>query len=189
MEIIISAGVTIAAVSAACFFYKRKAKKSPTLSYHFSRTSHSIKNELFKIIDDTNETLDVAIFLLTEQDFVSHLCQATERGVRVRVISDRKKSVEEMQRANMKKLIDCGVPVKVNNYDGNMHLKFMISDKQVVSAGSYNWTHSAEQRNDEVVLIIRDKKMAREWHHVFDQKWKDLKQYSSFNFYAYKKGA
>ncbi|WP_082233107.1 phospholipase D-like domain-containing protein [Halobacillus massiliensis] len=191
MELIIGAGVAIVTAAIPYYLYKRKFKKSMDLQYFFSRNGCSVKKELFQVIDQTKETLDIAMFLLTQEEFVSHICQASQRGVKVRLISDRRQSIEpnDKQKANIKKLIECGVPVKVNSYDGTMHLKIMISDKQTVTAGSYNWTYSAEEKNDEVILILRNKKLAEEWELIFEQKWKDLKHYSSFNYYVCKKGA
>ncbi|GGD02042.1 phospholipase D [Thalassobacillus devorans] len=191
MEVITAAGLTFVA-GATCYavYLKYLKKTDKSIDYIFSKSSRSPKEELLRIIDATNHTLDVAVFILTEEDFVTHICKASKRGVHVRVLTDDSQSKTlNKQTANVQKLLQCGVPVKVNNHEGIMHLKVMIADQQVISSGSYNFTYSAENRNDEVIVIIRDRKMAQEWTKVFNAKWKDSRNYKSYHSLSRKKFA
>ena len=53
-----------------------------------------------------------------------------------------------------------------------MHQKFAIIDRRVVFTGSYNWTHSAESRNDENLLMFRDAgPLADEYRRAFLRLW------------------
>jgi phosphatidylserine/phosphatidylglycerophosphate/cardiolipin synthase-like enzyme len=47
--------------------------------------------------------------------------------------------------------------------DGLMHEKVFIFDKSIVAAGSYNFTRSADERNDEQILIIDNPKITEQF--------------------------
>ncbi|MFC7062167.1 phospholipase D-like domain-containing protein [Halobacillus seohaensis] len=185
MEWLTIAGTTIIVSSVTYGYYMLNQKDKPVImeldkiESIFSKSDQSPKQKITKIIDETEKTLDIGIFLLTENDFVTHICKATKRGVNVRMITDRKQTSElSKQTANVQKLIESGVPVKVNQHDGNMHLKVMISDKKLTTSGSYNFTYSAEEKNDEVLVVIKSKKMGEEWTDKFNQMWKDSSEYN-----------
>ena len=150
------------------------------IKYFFSRSDQSPKQKLIEVIDKSKHTLDVAIFTLTEKDIVTHMCKATKRGVNVRVITDKNQTKDiERQKENVERLVQAGVPVKVNEHDGLMHLKITISDKRTTTSGSYNFTYTAEEKNDEVMLVIKDKEMAEDWTKQFDQMWNDSARFSN----------
>ena len=55
---------------------------------------------------------------------------------------------------------------------GLMHQKFAIVDRNVVLAGSYNWTYAAESLNDENLLVFRDAgPLAEEYRSAFLRLW------------------
>ena len=50
--------------------------------------------------------------------------------------------------------------VKAENYAGKMHAKTIIIDDEYLILGSMNFTYSGENKNDENVLVIKNKKLA-----------------------------
>ena len=67
-------------------------------------------------------------------------------------------------------LSEAGVQVYVDGYPDNlMHEKVIILDDSVVIAGSYNFTRSADKRNDEQVLVIQSKDIAKLFLAEFDK--------------------
>ncbi|MFD2925128.1 phospholipase D-like domain-containing protein [Halobacillus naozhouensis] len=188
MDLVITAGTTLLIGSISYGVYKFSQKDHTEhipltpVEYVFTKSNKSPKQKVKEVIDHTKKTLDVAMFLLTETDFVTQITKATKRGVNVRVITDRTQTSDlSKQTANIQKLIEAGVPVKVNTYDGNMHLKVMISDQNLVTTGSYNFTYSAENKNDEVLVVIRGKKIGEEWTDKFDSMWNDSSHYSPYS--------
>lgn len=147
------------------------------LKYYFSKSNSSPQKELTKIIENAKETIDVAVNYITDTKIVTHLCKATQKGVRVRNITDRDDSYQE---SALDKLSRSGIPIKVNTYKEIMHLKNMIIDKGIVSTGSYNFTYSAEVKNEEVVIITDDNNLAKEWSMKFEQMWNDKINYISY---------
>ena len=61
-----------------------------------------------------------------------------------------------------------GIDVKRDNNKANMHHKVFIIDNETVITGSFNPTDGADTRNDENVLIINDKSIARLFLKEFD---------------------
>lgn len=53
--------------------------------------------------------------------------------------------------------------VRIDGIDGLMHHKVFIVDEQIVAFGSYNFSASAEQRNDENLIIVYDPVIAEQF--------------------------
>jgi phosphatidylserine/phosphatidylglycerophosphate/cardiolipin synthase-like enzyme len=54
-----------------------------------------------------------------------------------------------------------GVPVKRDRNRNNMHHKVFIIDEKIVITGSYNFSRNANRNNDENILIISNREIAR----------------------------
>ena len=50
-------------------------------------------------------------------------------------------------------MLKAGVDIRLNGDPYLMHHKVMIIDKKIVVAGSYKWSWSTENRNDEDLVI------------------------------------
>lgn len=135
---------------------------------------------ILREIDAAKKELLVAVYAFTSDDLAAALVQARKRGVAVQVVIDR-----EFDRANENsrgKLLETqkipvrrlsGMITKTAEKDaGLMHQKFAVIDRRIVFTGSYNWTHSAENRNDENLLIFHDAHpLAEEYRKTFIQLW------------------
>jgi len=68
-------------------------------------------------------------------------------------------------------LCDAGIPVKVEDFGGVMHHKLAIVDVDgedpTVVFGSYNWTRSGAETNDENTLIIHDAALAQRYYQEY----------------------
>ncbi|UOQ43778.1 phospholipase D-like domain-containing protein [Halobacillus salinarum] len=180
-----AAALILGSMSYGVYVFTKKEKtvvlEPNKIKYVFSKSSKSPKEKLIEVIDKSKESLDVAIFTFTEKEIAAHICKATKRGVNVRVITDRNQTRDiPRQKENVEKLMEAGIPVKVNDHNGLMHLKITISDKRLTTSGSYNFTYTAEEKNDEVMLVIKDKEMAEEWTKKFDSMWNDSIQFSNY---------
>lgn len=58
---------------------------------------------------------------------------------------------------------------------GQMHHKIMIVDEEIVIFGSYNFTNSAETRNDETLLIIYNQEVAAQFTAEFQRVYEQAK--------------
>lgn len=151
------------------------------VDYMFTKGRQSIKQRLLHLIDNSQKTLDVAIYIVTDKEIISHLCYATNRGVKVRLITDKKQTYNnQLQNNYIQRLINNEIPVKINSHPGIMHLKLMISDNTTIASGSYNYTHTAETINDEVVVFINNRKFSTKWTKKFESMWNDSKNFINY---------
>ncbi len=135
---------------------------------------------ILREIESSKHELLVAVYAFTSADLAGALVQAKKRGVTVQVVVDR-----EFDRTNENskaRFLDAqSVPVRrisgalVTMQDkepGLMHQKFAVIDRRLVLTGSYNWTHSADSRNDENLLMFRNAgPLAEEYRKAFLQLW------------------
>jgi phosphatidylserine/phosphatidylglycerophosphate/cardiolipin synthase-like enzyme len=107
----------------------------------------------------------VQAYVLTARPIVNALIRAHARGINVRVILDRKQlehdrndtyAAARLMRGGILVMIDDGVR-------GIAHNKVIVIDGRSVITGSYNFTWSAEHKNAENLLIIRNPTLAGEY--------------------------
>jgi phosphatidylserine/phosphatidylglycerophosphate/cardiolipin synthase-like enzyme len=137
------------------------------------------RKAILKELKEAESTIDVAMYILTDRELSKALTSAEERGVNVRILLDGK-SAEEIGYSKHHFLSERKVAVKLDDthksygdkYEGIMHNKFAIIDNKVLITGSYNWTHSAEELNNENLLIIKDaEELLNEFEEEFLKLW------------------
>ena len=62
-----------------------------------------------------------------------------------------------------------GIDVRLDGNPRNMHHKVIIIDGSIVVTGSYNFSRSAEERNDENILVIHSPEVAEAFLEEFDK--------------------
>ncbi len=125
-----------------------------------------------RVIDGAREQVLVQAYLFTSRPIAQALLRAAGRGVDVRVLADAT-THRRPQRNALPALIGGGIPVALEGDFPNAHNKVIVVDAEgrhpAVVTGSYNFTWTAEHRNAENVLILRDnpalaRRYADNWH-------------------------
>ncbi|WCK54725.1 phospholipase D-like domain-containing protein [Aneurinibacillus sp. Ricciae_BoGa-3] len=153
------------------------AATSNAIQYAFTRAHQQPDKLLESVMDSTNQSLDIACYSLTEKGIVNSIVSAKQRGVKVRLITDRDSTHNKSQAAAIHKILAAGIPVKENNHKGLMHLKITIADSKTLTTGSFNYTNAASQYNDEVLMVVHDTSLAKQWDDEFDAMWNDTANY------------
>jgi phosphatidylserine/phosphatidylglycerophosphate/cardiolipin synthase-like enzyme len=153
---------------------------SGTVEYYFPRGGQPPEPVLVNIINSSKSSLDIAIYSFTDIDIADAVVNAKKRGVAVRVISDEECSSDSSQKKVLKLLEKAGIPVKINTHSGLMHLKMTVADQDVATTGSFNYTKSAENQNDEVFVVIRDVNTAKNFDSQFVRMWNDNKDFADY---------
>jgi phosphatidylserine/phosphatidylglycerophosphate/cardiolipin synthase-like enzyme len=151
------------------------------VAYAFTQAGQHPEALLEEVIGSAKTSLDIAIYSITKKDILDAILSAKARGVNVRVITDRQEARGKYQAADLRRLRDAGIPVKVNTHPGLMHLKVTIADQSVLTTGSYNYTVAASTTNDEVLVVIRDPAIAKEWDAQFERMWDDTSQFADWH--------
>lgn len=120
---------------------------------YFSPTDDALNNAIIPAIESADTTLDVAIFYLTSQEIVDAMLTARSRGANVRVIIDATGASSLYSKHDQ--LCAAGIPVKIENWNGKMHMKALLADGDNMIIGSQNFTSAGNNDNDENTLWIK----------------------------------
>jgi phosphatidylserine/phosphatidylglycerophosphate/cardiolipin synthase-like enzyme len=127
----------------------------------------AVASELVELIDDADSTIEFMAFSFTSDEIAGAMLDRLEAGVRVRgvVESDQAAALGAQYEA----LREGGVDVRLDGNPGTMHHKVIILDGEIVICGSYNFTRSAEEHNDENLLIVADPDLAGQFLIEFEK--------------------
>jgi len=130
-----------------------------------------VARRLVQLIGEADETVVVLAFAFTSDPLAEALLESQERGVQVRGVIERDQA--DAAGAEYFRLLGAGADVRLDNSTGNLHHKVIILDEATVVTGSYNFTRSAEQANDEALLILHSPILAAAYLEEFDRLYAD----------------
>ena len=131
----------------------------------------NVQDRIIERVEASVDSIDVMCFEFTSRKLSKSLLDARDRGVRVRVLLDRSKTLEK--NSMYKSLRNGRIDVKRISAprDGIMHNKVAIFDSNAVLTGSYNWTSGAEHYNYENAVFIDDAQLIFQYKNEFNDLW------------------
>jgi len=129
------------------------------------------QKEIIKNINQAEAFINIAMYIFTDREIALPLAKAHERGVKVRLYLD--KDQVEYQYSQSRFLVQKGIKTRVSLNKYIMHNKFAIIDNRILLTGSYNWTFSANNRNDENLMVIDDPEIITRYQNQFEKLWFD----------------
>ncbi|MEZ4316767.1 MAG: phospholipase D-like domain-containing protein [Myxococcota bacterium] len=148
------------------------AEAGVSLEVLFSPQDKPITNAVRPLIQNAKDRIDIGVFFLTHKYIAKDLMDAHNRGVKVRAIIDATSAKNGYTKHEL--LRAAGIPVKIENWGGKMHMKSAVIDGQYVITGSMNWTSAGESGNDENTVILRSEKHARQYEAYFQTLWDSI---------------
>ncbi len=130
------------------------------------------KNLILEHISSAAMELWVCVFTISDNDITRALLRAHKNGVRIRIITDNEKSMDAG--SDIFDLEQAGIPVKTDQSTSHMHHKFSIADGSRLITGSYNWTRSAEQYNQENIIATEHPELVKPFKAEFKRLWEAL---------------
>jgi phosphatidylserine/phosphatidylglycerophosphate/cardiolipin synthase-like enzyme len=121
-----------------------------------------------KMIGQTKWKILVQAYSFTSASIAKALLDAHKRGVTSQVIQRSEKYSSATFLKNIR------IPTCIDDEYAIAHNKIMASDRETVITGSFNFTKSAEEKNAENLLIIKDKALAK----VYIENWEKHKGHS-----------
>jgi phosphatidylserine/phosphatidylglycerophosphate/cardiolipin synthase-like enzyme len=109
------------------------------------------------------------MYIFTDREIALPLIKAQERGVKVRLYLD--KDQVDYQYSQSRFLVQKGIKTRISSNKYIMHNKFAIIDNRILLTGSYNWTFSANNRNDENLMVIDDPELIEIFQNQFINLW------------------
>ena len=140
-----------------------------------------------KTIHQANDSIDLALFVFSEQEIVDILQQKQQQGVKIRGVFDPgfafryysevldmlgvtlyyRCQAETHNNPWVVPLNTIGTPLV--NVGDKLHHKFSLIDSQTVISGSQNWSKAANHNNDEVLIIINNPTVAKHFKQEFQR--------------------
>lgn len=143
----------------------------PNSQIYFPRRGDKPELALQALYLSAQNNLDIAIYSLTHPIIVKAIGDAYKRGVKVRIITDKIQSAGNTQKHAMNDLITIGIPIKIDNHSGLMHIKCSIIDSKIATTGSYNYSKGASEDNDEMLVVINETWFAQLCEYEFNRMW------------------
>lgn len=166
-------------VIAAALFVAVPALAQAPIDVCFRPGPRACDNVIVDHLSSAKKTVLVQAYSFTHKEIAAALVAAKKRGVDVRAILDAGQRSERYSSLDF--LANSGIPTSVVEMPGHFHNKSIVIDDQVVITGSYNFTTSAETRNAENVLFIRDASLAAKYRGNWIDNWKLSKPYARRN--------
>jgi phosphatidylserine/phosphatidylglycerophosphate/cardiolipin synthase-like enzyme len=127
------------------------------------------QKEIIKNINQAEAFINIAMYIFTDIEIALPLVKARERGVKVRLYLDKEQI--DYQYSQSRFLVQKGIKIRISSNNYIMHHKFAIIDNRILLTGSYNWTFSANHRNDENLMVIDDPEIIEIFQNQFINLW------------------
>lgn len=129
---------------------------------------------IIKCFEEARAAADVCVFTISDNRISRAMEAAMRRGVDVRVISDNDKTLDKGN--DIMTMASRGMAIKLDRTSNHMHHKFAIFDNELLLTGSYNWTLSAANHNEENILITNQPEIVAPFRKEFGKLWRKLER-------------
>lgn len=149
--------------------------QSDILTQAFFSPGDTCRNVIIQQIERATKQLNICVFTISDDTITKSLLTAHKKGIRIKVITDNDKSLDEG--SDIEEIARIGIDVRMDRTSNHMHHKFMVVDQQSLITGSYNWTRSAAQYNHENILLSREPGIIKSFTQEFNQLWNEMEKY------------
>jgi len=127
-----------------------------------------ISARIVALIQNAQESVSFMAFSFTSDEIAAAMLASAKDGVTITGVFEESQYYSNMG-TEFDNLRDAGLAVYLDGNLYNMHHKVIIIDGKIVITGSYNFSRSAEERNDENVLIIHNAQAAEMYIGEFER--------------------
>jgi phosphatidylserine/phosphatidylglycerophosphate/cardiolipin synthase-like enzyme len=149
--------------------------------------SFSTNGLIGKTINNATKSIDLALFVFSEQELADILQVQHDRGLEIKGIFDpgfASRYYSEMLDMLGVSLYSHCQPESNNNpwlhpldtvgtalvdSGDKLHHKFAVIDSETIISGSHNWSEAANYRNDEALIVITNSKVAQHFVQEFQR--------------------
>jgi len=149
-----------------CFF--SHASDAQEIQVYFSPNG-GCEEAVISKINSAAKTIDIAMYYLSSANIAHALVRAQQRNAAIRIVLDQGQEIESASKSGY--LIKHGFEIRYHLGFGLMHNKFAIIDGETLITGSFNWTQTAQERNEENLLIIHDESTISQYQQRFEYLW------------------
>ncbi len=131
------------------------------------------RDNIIRLIKNARKSLNICVFTISDNKITDSILDAHKRGVDVVIISDNDKAND--RGSDIYRLADKGLNVILDQSPHHMHHKFMLVDNNVLLNGSFNWTRSATDVNQENILISYEDELVELFQRRFEKMQQSFK--------------
>jgi phosphatidylserine/phosphatidylglycerophosphate/cardiolipin synthase-like enzyme len=125
---------------------------------------------IIDLLRSAEESIEFMVYAFTADDIADAMLDRAHEGVVVRGVIERRQANNEG--SEFERLHQSAVDLRLDSNRNSMHHKVILIDGRTVITGSYNFSRSAQEYNDENVLIIHDvdttARFLLEFERIFD---------------------
>jgi phosphatidylserine/phosphatidylglycerophosphate/cardiolipin synthase-like enzyme len=133
---------------------------------------HNCAGRIVELFKAARVSADICVFTITDDRLSEAIIHAHRRGVKMRIVTDNDKCFDPG--SDIDRFRAAGIGVRVDRTEYHMHHKFAIFDGSILLSGSYNWTRSASQLNEENLLLTTEKRLVEPFRELFERLWKSF---------------
>ena len=126
-----------------------------------------VLQHLLQLVQSAHSSIQFMAFSFTSDALANAMLERAQAGVQVQGVFDSEQ-VDSNQGGEYERLRQAGLDVRRDSLPGQMHHKVILVDGQTVETGSYNFSSSAEKRNDENIVIVYDSHLNTLYQTEFD---------------------
>jgi mitochondrial cardiolipin hydrolase len=152
----------------------RISTKASINSVHFS-PGDDCRRKLLDLCVSARSSLDISVFTISDNRLSDAIISAHKRGIAVRVITDDEKMADAGSDIDL--LQRAGVAVRTDKSSAHMHHKFALVDRHSLVNGSFNWTRSASDYNQENILVTNEPLLVAAYLEEFESLWLEFEHH------------
>ncbi len=127
-----------------------------------------VLNALVPLLNSAQESIYFLAYSFTANELGDIVRQKAEAGLTVGGVMDEEQ-IKSNQGTEFDPFRQAGINVLIDGIDGLMHHKVFVIDEKIVAFGSYNFSQSAETRNDENLMIVYNAAIAQQFVQEFQR--------------------
>lgn len=136
----------------------------------FFSPDDGVQAALVPLLENAQDSIYFLAYSFTSNQLGDILRMKVDESLTVIGVMDREQ-VKSNQGTEFDPFRQAGLDVRRDGIDGLMHHKVFIIDEKIVAFGSYNFSQSAEERNDENLIIIYNPVIASQFLLEFQRVW------------------
>lgn len=132
-----------------------------------------IRDFVIKNLKSATKNLKICMFTISDDPIAETVAGCHKMGIQVRIITDDGKIFDKG--SDIYSLDRMGIKIKIDSFRSLMHHKFVIIDNKKLLTGSYNWTRTGSDVNNENVLLTTNSRIVKSYKNEFKRLWKEMK--------------
>jgi phosphatidylserine/phosphatidylglycerophosphate/cardiolipin synthase-like enzyme len=134
-----------------------------------------VLNTLVPLLNSAEESIYFLAYSFTSNELGDIVRQKADDGLDVKGVMDAEQ-VASNQGTEYDPFKQADMNVRMDGNEGLMHHKVFVIDGKIVAFGSYNFSKSAEENNDENLIVVYSEPIAQQFIKEFYRVWDQASQ-------------